>query len=61
LLGNLFFAPLARIVERAARAEERERQLLVDWLEDQVAPVIPGARPMAPVFSEARPMAVAAE
>lgn len=61
LLGNLFFAPLARIVERAARAEERERQLLVDWLEDQVAPVIPGARPMAPAFAGARPMAVAAE
>ncbi|MDE8651154.1 MotA/TolQ/ExbB proton channel family protein [Novosphingobium album (ex Liu et al. 2023)] len=47
LLGNLFFAPLARIVDRAARAEERERQKLVDWLEEQVTPAIPGARPLA--------------
>lgn len=41
LLANLVFAPLARIVDRAAQAEERERRRLVDWLAAQVAPTIP--------------------
>jgi chemotaxis protein MotA len=44
LLGNLFFAPLARLVERAAQAEERERQQLVDWLEAELMNEMPGAR-----------------
>jgi chemotaxis protein MotA len=47
LLGNLVFAPLARLVERAAQAEERERQQLVDWLEAELVDEMPGAR--APV------------
>lgn len=41
LLGNIVFAPLARVIERAASAEERERQTVVDWLEDQIAPAVP--------------------
>ena len=41
LLGNILFAPLARLVERAAHAEERERQTVVDWLEAQIAPAVP--------------------
>jgi chemotaxis protein MotA len=41
LLGNILFAPLARLVERAATAEERERQDVVDWLEAQLAPAVP--------------------
>jgi chemotaxis protein MotA len=41
LLGNIVFAPLARVVERAAQAEERERQIVVDWLEAQIAPAVP--------------------
>ncbi len=40
LLANLLLAPLARLVERAANAEERERQKIVDWLASQVAPVM---------------------
>lgn len=40
LLANLILAPLARVIERAAAAEERERQSIVDWLAGQVAPVI---------------------
>jgi len=47
LLANLAFAPLARIVQRAAQAEEREREQLVDWLESQIAPAMP--RPKRPV------------
>lgn len=41
LLGNIVFAPLARVVERAAQGEERERQIVVDWLEAQIAPAVP--------------------
>ncbi len=41
LLANLVFAPLSRMVERIAATEERERQKIVDWLADQVTPVIP--------------------
>ncbi len=36
LLANFVFAPLSRLVERAAAAEERERQKLIDWLAQQV-------------------------
>jgi len=41
LLGNIVFAPLARVVERSAQGEERERQTVVDWLEAQIAPAVP--------------------
>lgn len=42
LLGaNLVLAPLARIVERKAAAEEADRQLVIDWIAAQVA--APGA------------------
>lgn len=42
LLGaNLIFAPLARIIDRAAQAEEDERQSVIDWLAVQVAPSCP--------------------
>lgn len=47
LLANLLLAPLARVIERAADAEERERQTIVDWLAEQVAPAIPQRRPAA--------------
>jgi chemotaxis protein MotA len=45
LLANLVLAPLARVIERAAAKEERERQLTVDWLAAQVAPAMPRMRP----------------
>lgn len=51
LLANLVLAPLARLVERAALAEERERQKIVDWLAGQVAPDLPQRR--APYFEAA--------
>lgn len=41
LLGNLFFAPLGRMVARRAAQEEKERQRVLDWLEQQVSPVLP--------------------
>jgi len=41
VLGNIVFAPLARVVERAADHEERERQSVVEWLEAQIAPAVP--------------------
>ena len=44
LLANLLLAPLARVIERAAAEEERERQKLVDWLAQQVAPAMPVRR-----------------
>jgi chemotaxis protein MotA len=40
LLANLLLAPLARVVERKAQAEESERQRLIDWLAEQVGPAI---------------------
>lgn len=48
LLANLLLAPLARMVERAAAAEERERQKIVDWLSDQLAAAIPERKPHDP-------------
>jgi chemotaxis protein MotA len=46
LLANLLLAPLARMVERAAQAEEAERQRLIDWLATQLAPELrPRAAP----------------
>lgn len=45
LLANLVLAPLARMIERAAAAEERERQSIVDWLAGQVAPAMQRGKP----------------
>lgn len=41
LLGNIVFAPIARIVARAAAHEEKERQKVLDWLENQVVVALP--------------------
>lgn len=41
LLANLVLAPLARVVERAASAEEKDRQDIVEWLAQQVAATLP--------------------
>ena len=41
LVANLLLAPLARMVERAAVAEERERQALIDWLARQLEDACP--------------------
>lgn len=38
LLANLVLGPLARMVDRAAQAEEAERQTVIDWLTEQLAP-----------------------
>lgn len=48
LLSNLVLAPLARIVERAAQAEEAERQAVIDWLAAQLAPDMPVRRAAPP-------------
>lgn len=46
LAANLLLAPLARVIERAALAEERARQDLIDWLAAQIADAcLPRARP----------------
>ena len=42
--ANLLFAPLARLVERRAAAEEAERQALLDWLAKQLAASEPQLR-----------------
>ena len=52
LLANIILAPLARVVERIALAEERERQKLVDWLAGEVADALPRRKP-APVGAAA--------
>ncbi|MBC2670454.1 MotA/TolQ/ExbB proton channel family protein [Novosphingobium piscinae] len=44
LAANLVLAPLARWVERAAEREERERQVVIDWLSEQVGAVLPPPR-----------------
>lgn len=44
LCANLLLAPLARMVERAALAEEAARQQVIDWLAGQVAGSIPVQR-----------------
>lgn len=38
VLANLVLAPLARVVERHARAEEEARQALAHWFEAEIAP-----------------------
>jgi chemotaxis protein MotA len=38
LCANLLLAPLARIVERKANAEEADRQAVIDWIAAQVEP-----------------------
>jgi chemotaxis protein MotA len=37
IAANFLFAPLARMVDRKANAEEAERQKILDWLAEQVA------------------------
>lgn len=37
LSANLLFAPLARVIERKAQAEEAARQAVIDWLAGQLA------------------------
>jgi chemotaxis protein MotA len=47
ILGNLVFAPLARLIERKAQREERDRQAVIDWLASQIGDEVPG-RPRPP-------------
>lgn len=42
--ANLLLAPLAKMVERKALAEERARQKLIDWLAEQVSDSCPPRR-----------------
>jgi chemotaxis protein MotA len=44
LAANLLLAPLARMIERAAGAEETKRQQVLDWLTTQIASDIPPPR-----------------
>lgn len=48
LLANMVLAPLARMIERQAQREERERQDVIDWLAWQVSPVCPDGFGRAP-------------
>ncbi len=51
LLGaNLILAPLARIIERKANAEEADRQAVIDWIAAQVEPVTQ-PRPLRPAVA----------
>ena len=53
LLANLILAPLARMVERAAEAEEAGRQELTDWLAAQIGSAMPHPRKSASPAMEA--------
>ena len=44
LSANLVLAPLARMVERKAAAEEAARQTMIDWLAQQIARDMPPTR-----------------
>ena len=55
LLANLVLAPLSRMVERHAQAEEHARQDVIDWLTAQLEPAMP------PRFHQLRPHAVQRE
>lgn len=48
LLGNIVFAPLARMVARASSVEERERQSVLEWLERQVEGAMPKVHAVHP-------------
>jgi chemotaxis protein MotA len=54
LASNLLFAPIARVIERAANAEEAARQDIVDWLAGQLAESEPS---LGPVERRRRPEA----
>ncbi|CAM4154678.1 MotA/TolQ/ExbB proton channel domain-containing protein [Novosphingobium lubricantis] len=53
LLANLLLAPLARMIERHAQAEEQARQEVIDWLSAQLEPAMPH-RATAPVVRHPR-------
>jgi chemotaxis protein MotA len=55
LLANLLLAPLARMVERHAQAEEVARTDVIDWLTSQLEPALP------PRVQPLRPQAVPRE
>lgn len=59
LLGNMIFAPMARVVARVAAHEEKERQKVLDWLEQQVVVALPPHHRAAPAarHSDGRPVA----
>ena len=44
IAANFLFAPLSTAVERRARAEERERRELLDWLAEEVGRRVPDTR-----------------
>ena len=53
LAANLVLAPLARLVERTARAEEAARDEVAEWLTAQVASALPHRAPPADDAAEA--------
>lgn len=46
LLANFVLAPLARLIERSAAAEELERDRIIDWLAWQIDRTLPRQRSM---------------
>lgn len=44
ILAHIVLLPLARLIERRGEREEAERQLLADWLLDQLRDAMPHAR-----------------
>ena len=46
LAANFLFAPLSNAVQRRARAEERDRDAVLDWLEKGVRRIDKGAAPL---------------
>lgn len=55
LAANLVLAPLARLVERAARREDAGRQEVAEWIAAQVAEGMPHLRPAPTPQASAQP------
>ena len=47
LAANFLFAPLSNVVQRRAKAEERDRDAVLDWLENGVRRIDKGSAPKA--------------
>jgi chemotaxis protein MotA len=45
LLANIVLAPIARVIERQAQAEEQARQEVIEWLTRQLEPALPHSPP----------------
>ena len=57
VLANLVLAPLARLIERREQREDKARQVLIDWLLRELAPICERGHPPGPAHPPAYPAA----